>query len=394
MVFQQVVYGAAMKVLFVQYGDFGEAYRRFRAGGAETYRDQQRSVDYVASLAPRHSVTVMAIGDTPSDELLAENLRAVTVRYADVGWRGSAAILDREKPDVVIIRVPHLPFLLRLRLRRVRSLPCLADIFSATALKPRLRNRALGLVLGSRVFPCVANHSLNASQSVAKELHYPTNRIVPWDWSRIEPLPTAKSAPFDPDAPKAFFAGAVTLEKGVQDCLDAIVHARAKGVNLSVTFAGPGDLDHWTAEAARRGVEGQARFLGMVANHDVKEMMYAHDMVIVPSRHNYAEGLPNTIYEALASRTPLIVSDHPAFRGRMEVGSQCLEFAAANPEQLSAEIIRLVRSPYLYAKLSTNSVAALDQLYFGIEWQDLIAHFLQDPGNETGWVAEHAIIAA
>jgi glycosyltransferase involved in cell wall biosynthesis len=393
-VFQQVVYGAAMKVLFVQYGDFGEAYRRFRDGGAETYRDQKRSVDYVASLAPRHSVTVMAIGDTPSDETLATNLKAVTVRYSDVGWRGSAAILDREKPDVVIIRVPHLPFLLRLRLRGVRSLPCLADIFAATRMKSRLRNRALGLVLGSRVFPCVANHSLNASRSVAKELHYPTDRIVPWDWSRIEPIPTIKAHPRDAKAPTAFFAGAVTLEKGVQDCLEAIVHARAGGVNLSVTFAGPGDFDHWSAEAARLGVEGQVRFLGMVANHDVKNMMHDHDMVIVPSRHNYAEGLPNTIYEALASRTPLIVSDHPAFRGRMEVGSQCLEFAAANPEQLSAEIIKLVRSPDLYARLSANSVKALDELYFGIEWQDLIGNFLQDPENTTGWVGRHAIIAA
>jgi glycosyltransferase involved in cell wall biosynthesis len=382
-----------MKVLFVQYGDFGEAYRRFRDGGAETYRDQQRSVDYVASLAPHHAVTVMAIGETPSDETLADNLRAVTVRYRDVGWRGSKAILDREKPDVVIIRVPLLPFLLRLRLRRVLSLPCLADIFAATALKPRLRNRVLGLVLGSRMFPCVANHSLNASRSVAKELHYPENRIVPWDWSRIEPIPTPKSRASDANAPTAFFAGAMTTDKGVQDCLEAIVHAKAQGVQLSVTFAGPGDLDFWSAEAARLGIEGQARFLGMVPNRDVKEMMHAHDMVIVPSRHNYAEGLPNTIYEALAARTPLIVSDHPAFRGRLEVGRQCLEFAAGNPAQLSSQIVNLVRSPDLYATLSANSVQALDQLYFGIEWQDLIGYFLQDPANASGWVAKHAINA-
>lgn len=220
------------------------------------------------------------------------------------------------------------------------------------------------------------------------------NRVVAWDWSRIEPIATAKSGPFDAKAPTAFFAGAMSVEKGVRDCLEAIVHAGALGIKLSVTFAGPGDLDYWAAEAARLGVDGQTRFLGMVPNSDVKEMMHAHDMVIVPSRHNYAEGLPNTIYEALASRTPLIVSDHPAFRGRLDVGSQCLEFAAADPAQLAAQIARLVRSPDLYAALSANSVMALDQLYFGIEWQDLISYFLQDPGNETGWVAKHAISAA
>jgi glycosyltransferase involved in cell wall biosynthesis len=383
-----------MKVLFVQYGDFGEAYRRFQDGGVEAYRDQQRSVDFVASLAPQHDVTVIVIGNTPREEILAENLRSVTVRYADVGWRGSAAILDREKPDVVIIRVPHLPFLLRLRLRRVLSLPCLADIFTATALRPWVRNRVLGLILGSRVFPCVANHSLNASRSVAKELRYPASRIVPWDWSRVAPISSTKSGLFDANAPTAFFAGAMTVEKGVRDCLEAIVHAKAQGVHLSVTFAGPGDLDFWSAEAARLGVDGQTRFLGTIANRDVKEMMRAHDMVIVPSRHTYAEGLPNTIYEALASRTPLIISDHPAFRGRLKVGRECLEFAAADPAQLSAQIVKLVRSPDLYATLSGNSVTALEQLYFGIEWQDLIDFFLRDPTNATGWVAKHAINAA
>ena len=42
--------------------------------------------------------------------------------------------------------------------------------------------------------------------------------------------------------------------------------------------------------------------------------MSAHDIVIVPSRHDYPEGLPMTIYEALAMRTPLVVSDHPMIK--------------------------------------------------------------------------------
>ena len=41
--------------------------------------------------------------------------------------------------------------------------------------------------------------------------------------------------------------------------------------------------------------------------------MHAADAVLVYLRHAYGEGLPVTIYLGFASRTPLVVSDHPMF---------------------------------------------------------------------------------
>ncbi len=382
-----------MKILFVQYGDYAEAYRRLKSGAPETYRDQKKSVDHVEELAQHHDVALLVIRDTPYDETLRKGLRSFAVPYAKLDRSSVKSILDLEKPDVAILITPHLRFLAELRARNIPTLPCLADIFTPTGLKSRLHNLALRWVLRSRVFPCVANHNLNASRSVEKDLGYPPNRIVPWDWSAVQPEPTGKPGLLNSDEPTAFFAGALLVDKGVQDCLEAVALVNAQGLNLSMSFAGPGDVSHWMAEAARLGVTAKVRFLGTVPNSEVRKLMRAHDMVIVPSRPGYAEGLPNTIYEALASRSPLIVSDHPAFRGRLKVGSQCLEFEAALPSALAKSMTRLCRDRALYASLSDNAVAALRQIHVGIERHMLIDQFLEDPRNTTGWVAKYALSA-
>ncbi|WP_339947505.1 hypothetical protein [uncultured Albimonas sp.] len=50
-----------MRLLIVQAGDYASAWRRFQQGLPSTYRDQKASVDYVASLAPRHQVCTVAL---------------------------------------------------------------------------------------------------------------------------------------------------------------------------------------------------------------------------------------------------------------------------------------------------------------------------------------------
>ncbi len=103
------------------------------------------------------------------------------------------------------------------------------------------------------------------------------------------------------------------------------------------------------------------------------------------------KGLPNTIYEALAARTPLIISDHPAFASRLQDGENCLSFRAADAEALADSLQRLIGDPSLYEKLSSRSAAAHDSLYFGMQWADLVSVFLRDPYNKTGWVEENSL---
>ena len=115
------------------------------------------------------------------------------------------------------------------------------------------------------------------------------------------------------------------------------------------------------------------------------------DVVVVPSRHDFDEGLPNTLCEALASRTPTIISDHPAFASRLQSGENCLVFPAADPVSLADRISLLSVDSALFARLSQQSPAALNSLYFGMNWYDLVSSFLEDLENRTGWVEANSL---
>jgi glycosyltransferase involved in cell wall biosynthesis len=147
----------------------------------------------------------------------------------------------------------------------------------------------------------------------------------------------------------------------------------------------------WRRRAEELGVGDSVRFLGVIPNAAVRERMIKNDLVIVPSRHEYAEGLPNTIYEGLASRTPLIISDHPAFAKRLHDGDDCLVFRAGDASSLADRIAIALSDAALYARLSEQSATAHASLYVGLNWVDLISIFLNDPRNRTGWVEANSL---
>ena len=295
-------------------------------------------------------------------------------------------------PDVIVLRTPHMGVLQWARKHRVPTLPVFADIIPRPrGLRSRFKTWSLRKALMDDIFPGVANHSLNASLSLLHNLRLPAARILPWDRTPISVNPSTKNIPEGRQEAVAFYAGALSEEKGVGDCLKAIHLLKTRNIRLSFRFAGGGDTETWVARARELGIDGQVAFLGLISNQVVRDEMRACDMVIVPSRHGYAEGLPNTLCEGLASRTPVIISDHPAFASRLRHGSDALIFKAASAPALADSVQQLVSNPELYSRLSTNSEKAYRSLFFGTIWEHLIALFLDDPTNQTGWVAEHSL---
>jgi Glycosyltransferase len=373
-------------LLIVQTGDFGAAWARMAAGAPETYRDQYASLRFVAGLARDFDITTLAICARPHDELLIPGLRAIGVSRAKLNPRRIAALMDRLTPARLIMRSPFIPILAEARRRRIPTLPCFADIFAAGRFRGRWRIWRLRRLLKGPHIPGVANHSLNASRSAVAVLGLPPGRVIPWDWSRIRPETAAKTGMADPTRPRCFYAGALSEAKGLGDCLEALAILHGQGLRAQLSVAGGGDPQPWTARIAALGLKDVVDLLGVVPNSQVRADMAAHDLVIVPSRAEYPEGLPNTIYEGLASRSPVILSDHPAFRGRIRNGAGGLVFRAGDPAALAGAIRQLSNDPALYEKLSAGAETALADLHVGLEWPDLVRHFLDDPHNETGWV--------
>ena len=382
-----------MRILILQHGDYGDAFHRFGTGGPETFRDQRHSVSFVASLAPKHRVTTVAVCNRHHDEELAPGLRSIGVSV-DLAWdhRRLWRLLDRLAPEVFICRTPNRVALAWAARNRVPTLPAFADVFTDEGLWNRLNNWRLGRVIRRCIKPCVANHSLSASESL-RRIGLSLDQILPWEWQRIKPVGEAKDAPRLDRPFKLFFAGQLTEGKGVGDCIEALSIANAGNFKVQLTLAGHGDLDKWKSFARERGVEAFVRFLGMIPAERVLVEMRDSDAVVVPSRHDYAEGLPNTIYEALASRSPLIASDHPAFVERLRPGVDSLRFKAGHPKGLAEQIEHLIHEPGLYARLSQESASALSRLYVGIEWSELMARFIEDPRCAEDWVKGHTLAA-
>ena len=375
------------KLLFWQTGDFREAYQRLRSGGPETYRDQRRSVDFAASLTNRFDVVIVATRAEPYKETLAEDLRAVGLSAAmSFDKKGVSQLLDDLSPDLIICRTPTPGALAWAKRRQVPTLPTFADIFARGGPRTMWRNLQLKRLLTGPHIPCIANHSLNASQSLVSALGLPAQKVAPWDWARV---PTTARQPGQ-TPPLIFFAGALSEPKGVGDCLGALKRLADRGVACRFEFAGPGDTDDWRSRASALGVGAHADFPGVIPHADVRARMAAADVVVVPSRHDYPEGLPNVIYEALAAGAPLVLSDHPAFGGRVKDEAACLTFPAGDADALANQIGRILSDPPLAAALTRAAPAAHDALYIGLEWTALVELFLNDPTNRTGWVAEHS----
>lgn len=382
-----------MNILFFQHGDFGEAYRRFASGGPETYRDQRASVNFVSSLRDAHKVTTVAVCNRLHDEEVSRNLHSVGVMEADAtNYAALASLLHGIAPELLILRTPNFHVLRWAGRHNVPVLPMFADMFARPKNPWSLLNalRFRRKLMAPNV-PCVANHSLNASFSLTKALHFSEDRIVPWDRKLLAINPLPKSAPSESNRLSAFFAGALLESKGVSDCLDAVRILKDRGIHLAFTLAGSGDTDRWVRKAKSLGISDRIILLGRIPNEVVRERMRASDFVVVPSRHEYAEGLPNTLCEGLASRTPVVISDHPAFASRLKHGKDCAVFRGGDPLDLAETIEKLSRNPALYVELSKASASAYRTFFFGTVWTDLIRMFIDDPRNETGWVAAHSL---
>ena len=67
-----------------------------------------------------------------------------------------------------------------------------------------------------------------------------------------------------------------------------------------------------------------------------------------------------------------------------------MQFKAADPASLAAAMRGLAEDAALYQRLSEGAPAALERLYIGLEWAELVNCFLNDPKAASGWVAENA----
>jgi glycosyltransferase involved in cell wall biosynthesis len=377
----------------VQYGDFEEAFHRLMEGGDEDYGYQRYSVEAVDSLTDRLEVTTICLGATEGRKQLRPGLFVHGVnRNAAHDRHAVGKLLDSLQPTMLVVRTPHVPTLAWAAGAKIPSLPLFADFISIR--RPGDIRRAIRLAwfLHRIKLPCLANHSLSSTESM-RVLGFPKRRLVPWEWPRPSNLsqpraPRAESAPLS-----VFYAGALLEAKGVFTLLQAAELMLQRGCDVRITLAGKGSIDQWLGGHSALHAKRTVELLGQISNSAVQAAMRASDVVVVPTQHEYAEGFPKTILEALAARTPLVVSNHPAFVNRLRAEQDALVFRAGDPQDLAEQLCRLSMDGSLGARLTQNAPETLRRLHQGTEWAELLRCFVDDPGDRTGWVRQRSLEA-
>lgn len=372
------------RLTIVQFGDYLEAFERFRDGGAENYYAQRYTVDFVANLARQENIEQVTVITFGRDVPLAEVFPGLCVAGVNLYPLGRPpetsrllAMVKATDPTHLIVGAPLVPLLEFGTAQGYRTLPLFADSFQGGGIKQRVRNAKLAFALSDPRITIVSNHNLAATLDLVR-IGVDPNKVVPFDWpALISPRALApKTAPPSGQTFRLLYVGQLNEHKGVGDLIRALAHLRHAVIDVSLSLIGAGDVQALGDLSYNLQVGDRVRFLGKRSHEQVQLEMREHDAVVVPSRHSYPEGLPMTLYEAMCSRTPILASDHPMFALRIRDGFNALVFRAESPDDLAKRIRDLMGSPATYESLSVNAETAAEHYLCPLKWDRLISAWL------------------
>lgn len=386
----------ASRLVLVNYaGDFREAHERLSAGGAENYYAQRYSVDTVMGLTDLYSEVVVVVCKTDAayDSVLPAGVRAIGLgQTGAVDPRSVVSVLDRLRPTHLVL-MPLLPrIVLWAMARRVPFALLTASSYSAPdSLKRRLKAKAIALLLNSPRVRWVGAYGLSGARSF-RDIGVRASKIVPWDFLHVTeddgfpPLDLAGRRPR-----RLVYVGRMIPDKGVPDLVRAVRLLRDEGTDVELALVGNDEGGQMARLAEAEGVADRVEFAGAVATDRLEAFMRDFDVIVIPSRHSFAEGFPLVITHALRARLPIVASDHPMFREVLRHGESAVIFPAGDAAGLARAIRTLVEDPALHSRLSRGSAAILDRVRLPTQYHHFLRSCFDDAGPGKGGLAAHTL---
>ncbi|PSN16940.1 glycosyl transferase family 1 [filamentous cyanobacterium CCT1] len=388
---------AEIRLVILQYaGDMRESYQLLSQSGKQLYFGHKYILENVTAIGQQIDEVIFTCCKTSSkySEVLEPGLRAVGGNLdPHKDTRRLFDLLNEQKPTHLVLHFPSIFALRWAKRNRVKVIGLLADSFQNTSIFSRLRHARLASLLNDKTVDFVANHGLSSCLSL-RRIGVRPGKIVPWDY----PYETNPSD-FSPKSlgianindRNIVYVGGMYETKGVGDILNALVTLKESDITPNLTLIGNGDLDFFRAEVQRLGLDDQVVLTGGLPNDQVLEKMRWADIVVVPSRHAYPEGLPLTIYEALTVRTPLVISNHPMFLQKFELGKDVLMFPEKDAVALARCLQTLLTDAKLYSTLSLNSADAWARLQLPVKWHDVIKQWIADTPESRQYLSQYSL---
>lgn len=157
------------------------------------------------------------------------------------------------------------------------------------------------------------------------------------------------------ESPAVLFVGRLVEGKRPVDAVRAVAAVRERGVDAKLYVAGTGPLESQMKQvAADRGMTESATFLGHVPYDDMPGLYRAADALLLPSRD---EGLPRTILESMATRTPVVASDLEQISRMLDDGG--VTVPVGDVESFAAALERILTTPDLRDRLGADGREAV-----------------------------------
>lgn len=374
-----------MRLLFVQYGDYKEAFERLQNKLPETYYAQDYTVNWVGDLAKNEDyVGVICVNSIPYPTTQVSNqVHCTGFSLKENGTKDIINSIINQKPTHIICRSPIRPVLKWALKNNIKTLPLFADSFNETTFRSKIRYYLLSNLLNHSHFNWISNHNMNACLSL-KKIGVMPEKIIPWDYPAlanpddfsIKSLKKTKNI-------SLIYVGALTPAKGIGDCIESLEHLLDRQYIPKLTVVGAGDMELFQKKTKDLKLENYVRFLGKVPHEQVISLMHENDVVVIPSRPEFPEGLPMTIYEAYCSHTPIVASNHPMFRDKILHKHSGMIFEAGNAKDLSEQVLELIQNPDMYHQISTNAKGAWSRLQWPIKWDEVIRRWLRNSHEDA-----------
>ncbi len=360
-------------------GDFVEAARRYKDGEPQSYATHDELIRTFAAIGASGCPVDLYSFCTPTAVPAQEIFPNVRVTALGGTHHRDPVLVEAFRRDPHPAAICHIPSL-ALHYHAWRSdkrvLSVMASSFNTHGPRARLNFALLRWLLNRPRFDFVANHCAPATQLLARA-GVDRDKLLAWN------IPFHRSP--GQRAPKAHrgagdaticYVGSVNESKGVGDLLRAVAALRDDGVPVQATVVGGGDVVAMQELADALGITDRVHLTGLIDNERAFAIMCESDAVIVPSRHDFQEGFPLVLFEALASRTPIICSDHPIFATAFRAGTDALSFVARDHRGLARQVARLLGDDRLYAALSAAADATWARVTVAADWGTMITDWV------------------
>ena len=375
--------------IFFYTGDFAGSFLRFKDGEEQGYATHNEICLLVEELKHLgyNCVLYSFVTSEPFD-IQIDNVRFVGLGAKSFDCSNLLRMaVEEDKSEILIPHFPNLELLCAVKKSGRRAMAFLASSYFHRGLRTPWRRYKLARELNDGSIELVANHCRPSTMHLAS---FGVNRskLIAWDIPhRYDPNNFAAKRR-NGETLRLAYAGSVNEAKGVADLIHAIaIIERTRSVHCVI--AGSGDVVKMKNLADRLGIK-DIHFLGQIPNDKVFNMYQRADLAIVPSRREFPEGFPLTMFEAIASRTPIVCSDHPIFTAVMTDGENAATFKNANADSLAQAILRVADDGDTYARLSDNAVMTWTKLKGTADWRRLIIEWITN-GKNSPWIMPYII---